>query len=226
MIVLVIIVMYIIIGIGLDMFNVYYCIKYLSKKDSLNIFFIIFWPGACIYSIAKYIKKLSNKYTDLMVEAYGDEKLIEDIKSKKKDEWTITTTDFENKEDATIRVVIVIDCHKINPDTLYEISNICNNPDQYKIELRDSHSYSYAEVKSFKILYTNENVEYLTLSVTFELVVDKIECSQLHSDRIRISFEPLDKGHHITYTCNCIVVLGKELFRSNRFMHPPIKLQE
>ena len=67
------------------MFNVYYCIKYLNEKESINLVHILIWPFASIYSIIQLTKKLSGKYTDLMIDVYGDKKLIEDKKSKKKD---------------------------------------------------------------------------------------------------------------------------------------------
>lgn len=88
------IVIYFILGLMIDMFNVYYCIKFLHKKEELDMVHILLWPFIVIYELIEksgnVIKRLSNKYTDLMIDAYGDEKLLE---NKSKDNWVITTTD-------------------------------------------------------------------------------------------------------------------------------------
>lgn len=100
MIILLIICIYLIFGVILDMYQVYYCIKKLNEKESLNFVHILFWPIESCISLVQLIKRLSNKYTDLMIDAYGDENLIED---KSKENWVVTTTEDYEEDNKAVK---------------------------------------------------------------------------------------------------------------------------
>lgn len=134
-IILLIIGLYLIFGVILDMFQVYYCIKKLNEKESLNFIHILFWPVESIISLVQLIKRLSNKYIDLMIDAYGNENLIEDKKSKKKDEWTITATeDFVDESKSNI-IGVRLRLSETSKESIPDLKKLTNSI-QYVYKLR------------------------------------------------------------------------------------------
>lgn len=233
----IIVITYIVLGLCLDMFNVYYCIKYLNEKESINLIHILIWPFASIYSIIQLTKKLSGKYTDLMIDVYGDKKLIEDKKSKKKDKLTITTTNFINNNKyktyttdlnayIVFRVISKIDCHTLDSDAMLEIINLCHYPDEYIITIYDEY-LNYINAESIRLIDHIPDNYNLSMQVIFELKVKKSLCLQLNGDTLKVVIKNKDKSsHHIDYGFKCKFVSGKDIVEECVIMQQPMTLKE
>ena len=247
--------MYLIFGIILDMFQVYYCIRKLNRKATIGLKQILLWPGYAVFSIIKLLSRLSNKYTDLMIDAYGDKKLIEDNSKKKNDKWTITTTDdyeptnskqlkamksvkptkiqtnavnrININEYIIFRMTANIDCHKTDAYSIIELSELFNNSDKYNIMICDYYTH-WIDVEDIGLVNYTSDYRNLSIQIIFDLIIKKNRVFELSGDTFIIMIEPKDKiSHHgVNYSFKCNFISGKNVVYDCVQMHSPIILEE